>query len=249
MKGKYLMKSLKIKCICPTCDLKAETPIYRYFSFDKFEKMLSDNALYFCNIKKFADKNERQIPKSYYQGWREEAQITQDKIIKFKECFFPAYISCWTLQKDNYAFWKIYDPNNNGCMIESTFGLLKEQLEKENVVFYKVQYVNPNRTDEKCSPPLICFEENNDKVMIPRIKLGTEALKIFPYKYEDELRAVFYSMETTDGENIHVDVQKLVKCVMISPFANEKKAEDILKIIKSKLSDAKILSSIIVEQE
>ena len=93
------------------------------------------------NANTIMDNHEREIPESFFSGWpRDQAEHYKKLSEIINENVF-AYLSCWSTRKDDYALWKIYDPDKNGCMVETTLGRLMEQLKQDGIVFYKAEYV------------------------------------------------------------------------------------------------------------
>lgn len=104
----------------------------------------------------------------------------------------------------------------------TTLDKFKKQLPK-NVLIDKVRYTDSSGVQV----PVIHIEN------IASNYLAVEFAKIAPYRYENEIRAVFYSTENVAGYNVPVDITQMITKIFISPFATEEKKE----ILKKKLGD------------
>lgn len=248
-KQKEIIDPLKIICCAPKESLISDdTVICRYFNGDKYKKLLNDQAIWFSNITNFSDMNERKIPESYFYKWQNGVE-TYKKIYEMKKEYISSYVSCWTIgPSENYALWRLYDSNSDGCMIQTTIGKLRKQLEKEcpeSIIFDMVKYIVPEK-DKTNKCPMVFFDTNTPPFCI----LHTEIYKIFPYKYEEEIRAVFYTKknEEVSGYNIPINLSELIDYVYISPFSKEEIREQIRDNFSKVVQNEKIKDSIIHER-
>lgn len=242
------MKRLNIKACTDSIDLEPNTELHRYFSGEWIEDLFKKKKLYFRNTKNQRDQYERMIPSSFIKN---ECGEGYKKIADMKQTLVESYISCWTKSKaDNYAFWKIYGNASHGkaidyadYMIATTYGKLKTQFDN-SVVFYEVEYIDPN-IDESREIPRVFFDASNQ----PNSILATEKYKIFPYLYEEEVRAVVYSHEKKDGISLLINPEKIIDHIIISPFANEEMQKRTEAVIKKHFNDMKIRTSTIKEND
>lgn len=218
--------------------LEDDTKIARYMGEEKFTKNLTKRGIWFTNTKQFDDNHERTLAPYILEG---KINPIVGKIAERTASKCNAYVSCWTNFKkgENAALWKIFDTKSDGVCIISTVGQLKEQLEKE---FHLKNVVGAVDYDEKNAPML-----NIEKVASNYLSL--EFLKIRPYFFEEEIRAVIYSKEYKKGYNVGVDWKKIVNKVIISPFTTDEQARKLEEMInkyfgadvllKSKLNENK----------
>ena len=214
--------------------------IYRYFTYEKLYRLLNDKTLWFSNTGEFLDKKERQLPRGlcdYFPS--HESKEKYMNIAEFKKRYCQSYVSCWTKAKDSYALWKIYTPSGNGCMLATTIGKMKAQL-SDMVALFNVEYI-----DElvEGSAAHVWFSAND----MPSSIGAYEKYKITSYKYEEEVRFVFYSNRYEKGYAEPVDISKVFDYAIISPFATVDETEKIKKILKASLPDIDIRNSIISE--
>lgn len=217
--------------------IKDDVKIARYMSEKKFIKNLESESIWFSNTKQFEDNHERTLDAYKLKRMNRIIQKISDKTTSKCE----AFVSCWTnFEKgENAALWKIFDKNSDGVCIISTVGQLRTQLEKElpfKTVIEKVDY-----GEDACIPML-----NIDKVASNHI--GREFLKIRPYFFEEEIRAVIYSKKDEKGHDVKLDWKKITNKIIISPFAKDdqvKKLEEIINkyfgsdiLIKSELDES-----------
>lgn len=193
--------------------------IARYFSREKFERLIKNNTIWFSNAKLFKDMHERQIPESFFSKWPVESRESYIKIDNAKTDVISAFISCWTcFESENYALWKIYNPDSDGVCIVTTVGKLKDQLKRvrDDVITCKVEYIDPDDTNTQIELPWISF--GPDK-MPHGIRLK-EMYKILPYKYENEIRAIIYGRSKEKGIEVSINTCELIDRIYLNPFMN-----------------------------
>lgn len=220
-------------------DMDGSTKIYRYMRFQKLKDILEQNSICLSNAKENTDKHEREIPARFFREWPDGQKENYNNLSQLIQEKVKAYLSCWTTSEDNYALWKIYDWEKNGCMIETTFDKLKAAFPTETV-FYKVKYVGRSEEKESFHLQTICLAKEG----IPTIR-GCEEFKRFPYEYEKEVRAVIYS--TCDYKAIEVPIspKDLITGIMFNPLSSEKAQRNVEAIVHKYLPELEIKSSII----
>lgn len=227
--------------------VKDDTIIYRYFSYCKLKKLFEDNSIYFCNAKSFKDNRERQIPQAYYDMVKTKTSEAQRDMKKktddFKKDYIKSYVTCWTTESDNYAFWKIYTPNADGIMIKTTVGKLMNMFDMSKVLVIRVEYIK--RTEKIKGIQHMIFEPNT----MPNGICIAEKYKIYPYNYEKEVRFVLYSKKDEKGYNYKLPDLSFIDEFMISPFAKDEMVKCIGDLIKQYMPNAEIKKSIIDESE
>lgn len=226
-------------------DVKDDTIIYRYFSYCKLKKLFEDSSIYFCNAECFKDKRERQIPQSYYDMVEKKTSKNQSemkkKIDDSDRNYVKSYVTCWTTESDNYAFWKIYTPNADGIMIKTTVGKLKAMFDMSKVLVTCVEY--PQKTEKNNGVSRVMFAGTVKPKSIPI----AEKYKIYPYNYEKEIRFIMYSKEDEKGYNYKLADLNFIEEFMISPFANDNMSSVIRNLITRYFPEAIIRTSEIEE--
>ena len=240
------MDILKIKSCTGSAAINLDQELYRYYSGCRLEKMISSKELFFSNVEKQFDRHERMIPSSFFDKKTSKVQV---KTADEKQKRVKAYVTCWTLSEDDYAFWKIYgkdnDCNVNGgskyaqCMVATTYKELKDSFAGQ-AEFYEVEYINP-KTQKRGDLPIVSFDAST----LPTSVRVTEKYKIAPYRFEREIRGVLYSFAEEKGISLPICPEKLIKYIMISPFANDKISKRTEAMIRKFLPDVEIKPSII----
>lgn len=238
-------KNVHIKEIRPEEFFCKEMKLYRYMSYYKLETLFQNGDLYMSNTKTITDNHEREIPESFFNGWPRDQAEHYKKLSEIINKNVFAYLSCWSTRKDDYALWKIYDSDKNGCMVETTLGRLMEQLKLNGLVFYKVEYVGKDGEKRKYNLPAI-FTESSDGV--PTLR-GCEKFKRLPYEFENEVRAVLYSKSNAKGILVGVDVGKLIIGAMYNPLSTEEDQRKVERLIHSKMPELEIENSVVDETE
>lgn len=113
-------------------DVPDNTPIWRYLTLEKLEKMFNGSELYFRQIKELDDKYEgdllAQLPAlaPTASGLEKNLLINQDNPNMPRSLIG---VSCWHI---NTVFsdkmWKDYCPTGNGAVIQTTVSRLKQSL-------------------------------------------------------------------------------------------------------------------------
>jgi hypothetical protein len=139
------------------------------------------------------------------------------------------FVNCWhinDMQSD--AMWKLYLHSNEGVAIRSTVGSLKESLiEKEPDIFIgKIKYIRYS------------------KDVIPEGTLSPYFHKRKAFEHENELRAVIQKVKldskgnpafgiatNKSGLTIPIDIDKLIKRIVISPKCLQWQRELVISIL------------------
>lgn len=232
------MKFIKFKNLIDITELTPETEIFRYFSYEKIKRSFEEHGLWFANSRCFCDKKERHLPDNFFNGWNISSIKHYKTLDEIKSNNIKAYISCWSLSNDDYAFWKIYNKENDGCMIATTVGKVEEQL--SDFITYKVDY---SEYKTKNAMPTLQLEMN--PIMIIN---GKEKYKIKPYSFEKEVRFVKYSIEDEQGYCNPINFKKLINYAILSPFASEESKKVIENLLKQYVENIEIRKSDIEEK-
>lgn len=211
--------------------------IARYMSAEKFIKNLNRKSIWFANTKQFEDNHERTLD-PYILETRVNEIIQKISAKTASEC--NAFVSCWTNfeEGENAALWKIFDKGSDGVCVISTVGQLRMQLEKELPFKMVIGEVGYGR--KGCAPML-----NVDEVASNHV--GIEFLKIRPYFFEKEIRAVIYSKEDKKGYPINFDWKEITNKIIVSPFAKDDQVEKLKEII-NKYFDTNILIKSVLDE-
>ena len=170
-----------------------ESPIWRYIEFKKLQDLVQSGQLYLCRADKLNDEHEGLPPSEYerimHPGKYELNEIYErdhqiGSLAQFRQSF---YVNCWHLHVEETAtMWARYA--KDGVAIVSRYDHLKQVL-----------------------------NELPDKVMVGLIRYGSSHLtgwnvvqfvttKRSEYVAEQEVRAMIWLTDTSDGMNRHFDL-------------------------------------------
>lgn len=196
--------------------------IWRYMDFTAFVSMLDKSALHFSRVDMLDDPFEGSFPRVNVEL---RAQTFGDKMPKkeikllsefYKEFVKHTFVNCWHINNtQSAAMWKLYLKSNEGIAIRSTFGGLKECLNKSkkyDVYIGKVKYIR-------------YFKD-----VIPEGTLYPYFHKRRSFEHEKELRAViqeFYGDTKGDidwdkfpkkaGLYVPVNLDTLIDRIILAP--------------------------------
>jgi hypothetical protein len=195
--------------------------LWRYMDLPMFMEMIEHRSLFFTRADRFEDRYEGAFTPTLKE--RIENSFRDNGIpssfdefkTKLRERVF---ISCWHKGiHDNMAMWKIYGAPATGVAITTWVKRLEEALIKHKnyriseTYIFDVKYIN---------------HWHNPSIDIkPYSRIFSYKLKA--YTYENEIRAVIdtlhhtYDVNPPDeyGLKVDVDVEKLIRSIVISPNA------------------------------
>lgn len=220
--------------------------VWRYMSASKFERLLKESALYFCNAKRLSDKYEVTIPDSTVASWRKElgqqgypvSDIESEIQIRLTGWQYGALadhtmINCWTARKDeSYALWKIYlSGEQDGVAIRTKYSRIEAAIIEGNDSFGEDYYAGTVSYRNHLTP----VEAQN------RFNLVTTK-KTF-YDFEEEVRLFILGYpksegggdlpyDASQGRSVKVELSTLLSSVFLSPFASDSYRKELPRILK-----------------
>jgi hypothetical protein len=254
------MKKVRTKCLREPHGNKY---VWRYMSESKFERLLKESALYFCNAKHLSDKYEVTIPDSTVVNWRRELgqrgyevndieNEIQTRLASW-QCGALAdltMINCWTARKyESYALWKIYlSGGQDGVAIRTKYSRIEEAIAKGNDPFSEDYYAGTVNYKNHLTP-----EEAQNRFNLITTK------KTF-YDFEEEVRLFIVGHPNSEGGNdvpydasqgrtVKIKLSSLLSNVFLSPFASDSYRKDLPRILKQyQLDPAVIRNSEILDK-
>lgn len=217
--------------------IEAETPIWRYFDFPKFVSLLEKSALYFSRADLLGDPLEGSFTKAYAADRHAllasppddvTAEELQD-ILRHNEAFFATqsediYVNCWHLgDNESMAMWRIYGSGPYGVAIRSTYGALDAVLPdslpnrlggQSRLYLGRVRYLDYTSAIERIPKEYNVYSRFT--------------CKHIAHQHEKEIRAIFVDPMypnlrpgggATVGHSVIVDLEVLVRSVIVSPLA------------------------------
>lgn len=201
-----------------------ETKIWRFMDLAKFCDVLEKSSIFFIKPEKFPDPWEGFSPKMHFEeeSYKSIPAELRQTLIKIEKEDTPKIVrgqfavSCWHISNfESEAFWRNY--SKRGIALQSTFGRLKESLSNTDYSIYigKVEY------------------KDHDTDSIDSGNLFYRILwKRKSFEYENELRAVIWDKENSDGkgaktfkesngEYLGVDLNVLIENIYTTPFESD----------------------------
>lgn len=188
--------------------------IWRYMPLERLFVALWTTSLHFSPLCTMEDKSEgelpplaleeikKELPRLMPEGTgRRDAETTAATMVRQRNT--DVCINCWYLDKsESLEMWQKFAPKN-GVAIQSTIRSLASCLGACDtpIRIIPVGYFRPEEEDEYSS------EARYGNVFIKRSK----------YENERELRAVAYRTNIGCGFDIHVDVERLIERLVLSP--------------------------------
>lgn len=198
--------------------------LWRYMSFIKFASLLTKKALFFARADKLGDPFEgslsplnAELYPFIHGNMPPEHQDTHRSLFRNLPRF--TLINCWhENETESDAMWKLYTGNGEGIAIKTTYRLLKESLAGKGLAYLgRVNYVNYDTTRIRNNDPTAPFIHKRRS-----------------FEHEREVRAVIRKYFIVDdqilvegpdickvGIHIDVDVDALIQCVFVPPYAED----------------------------
>ena len=206
--------------------------LWRYMDLGKFIHLVSTKKLYFASADSFDDPFEgakgliekKEKWDSYYLDFFRNAirtvpdaspsMLVPEQVEKDAQRLLTemdqsgdwfrkhTFISCWHCNEyESEAMWKLYSVNTqNAIAIQTTAAHLYEALERDPYVSIgKVRYIDYNHRFSSINGP--CWFKRKS------------------FEHEREVRAIKFDDKASDGLLIPIDINTLLDCVYISPYA------------------------------
>ncbi len=214
--------------------------IWRYIDLWKFMDMLTTSTLHFTRVDSLDDPNEGSWqPSGVYEAYRDYGDQYINNLQHWEKVFRTiGAVNCWHVNdSESQKMWELYVPSGHGVVIQSTYGLLRNEMQKydERICTIGVmQYIEYEK--EK-------FESCTQNTFGKFTDFFT--YKDRNFKHENELRALIMAMGDRNnpakpipkkGVNLKVSLSDLIERVYLSPTAQEWK----LGLLKKLVSDYKV---------
>lgn len=205
----------------PTEDFIEQPPsstiIWRYMNFDKFASLLTTASLFFCQVKRFDDRNEGSMQMVGFDdigGTELETLLTQ---IYDAPNGWRSYVAanCWHMNEhESLAMWKLYLENNRGIAIQSSVGRLNESL--LNINSFGPYYSGAITYKKGEASPAPGDPNGLDVVRIALFR------KMPTHAYESEYRVIVYCRDLqqinySGGIFVAADLNKLIEKIYVAP--------------------------------
>ena len=209
-------------------DWKPEVPsdstiLWRYMNFSKFMLLLHHNALFFSLVKNTEDKYEGYTHPPKQSDEEDErlhqAELTAHEILT--EIKQESIICCWTESEyESNVMWKSYTGNEKeGIAIKTTYGDLLESIHhqvKEYLIAGKVKYVDYRDNQISISNLAPLFHKRREFESEEEIRVAASV----NFEFEKHQIVIDPEIEKNGGLYIPVDLNKLVREVVVSPYSD-----------------------------
>jgi hypothetical protein len=230
LKKRYPTRKMWIPNLSVDSLEKKKTKLYRYMSFDKFKKLMTEHTLFFARAREFYDKFEAGFQ---FKKFAKE-------FLKYRD---HTFISCWTtknpLSKSSLCMWKPNDGNENLVAIEVSIDkflsedytscfLQEEYFERIEPYIGMIDYLKPE-------------DDDYTEIYEPSI-LTPFFLKRIGFAYEEEIRILIQDMDRkgvfpfnvgneSKGIPVFIDLKKIDN-FFVSSTANDVIFKEINDLIK-----------------
>lgn len=209
-------------------------------NLDKFNKMISNNGLFFSRADNFMDPYEGSVShvNKYLRG--EFMPDVTEETMKYRAEFMKrikqwTFISCWHMSDfESDAMWRLYATTEKSIAICSTVGQLVSVLDNETRLG-PVQYK----------------DFDNEWTPMPDA-INQFFFKRKEFEFESEFRAIYQrapednmgmfdmnTKNTTPGEYVHVNLNILINNVILSPYSKNQEISSISDLINEYSFDIK----------
>ena len=188
-------------------DLRPDQVIYRVFSKDRFEEMLSQRKLALVRPSLWDDP---------YENFLHQGAIKVDgRLVGLDLLRRSFYGQCWTLKEESDAIWRIYAPNKNGVRIKTTVQKLADVLHERTIQmgqrqhsFHKCFIGKVSYRDEVEMHRLMTDNETRLAMIADtagRSPAMTLLFKRPAFSHEEEVRAIYNTVGESQ-KNVYGDV-------------------------------------------
>ena len=223
--------------------------LWRYQTFCKFQSLVKEGALFFCQLDKLADPREGKLPSATADSIKDFLKVSDkdERIMAYNGMMrFIIGVNCWHLSDYENAFmWCSYA--NPGVAIKTTFAALKDslRLSPPHVTGGIVQYLDHDKDE------VVRVRSEGQGKQWSSFEMAV--LKYPSFEGEKEFRVITNLLDTVidgntgstlepkrtgDGIFVPVNLYRLLNEVVISPDADyelESKIRKLMEPINEKL--------------
>lgn len=216
--------------------------IARYMDINKFISLISLEKIFYPRVSILEDKFEGTLPDlnkikvlDWYKSFEDislvdnkSSEVNSREHIEMVEKYKQfCYISCWSkFDYESYALWKIYSDVNYGILIKTDRDSLIDAFNnaEDNLLLSEVKYID------------YANESINDSVLYFPLLYKNK-----PYSFEKELRILILGDFKTalseqppicKGKYINIDINTLIKEIIVSPFAPDWFYQNVKSLMK-----------------
>jgi hypothetical protein len=216
--------------------------LWRYLDFAKLIGLLNDKKLHLARADVFQDRHEGSVTNSMIEALKvqfaDRAELSKT-LSRFRKLVKEnTFISCWCMEPESEAMWKLYCGDNYGVAITVVYRDIETSFINQGLVIAPVRYLN-YQTDgfpqDNVLYPLfhkrLAFAHEREVRIVKwcsdQMPVGIPVTGHTPTEEEvkgcqDEVRrGEALKVERGRSISLEFDVEKLIKIIVVHPYAPE----------------------------
>lgn len=207
----------------------SSVPIWRYMDTAKFLSLIDRQALFFARLDNLGDPFEGSLTKrrEFIRQESKRQVLHRDTSQLVESIIVNTIVNCWHMnERESFAMWRLYAPNNQGVAIRSTVDQLISCFQSyDGDTYHQEGHWMPRLFVKVGIVKYIDFDSYDGQ--------GEEIylLKRLSFEHERELRAVVedhsfmgdphsnYPRFPRSGDYVPCDVKKLINEIYVPPGA------------------------------
>jgi hypothetical protein len=190
-------------------------PIYRYIPFERFLHLILNKEMFIPQVIAWEDP---------YENWLIKASFfVENTRASYKDFLTSYYGQCWTMSRENDAFWRIYSPDKNSIKIKSSIKkLLSAKVKTQdsdpiriiNKYIGQVSYLTSNQIIK-----WVKQERSKTGIVNSDILRESQFVKRKEFNHEKEIRLIITN--TTDPSIVGNNTNHLLLQIEPNDFIDE----------------------------
>lgn len=212
-----------------------DKPVYRVFSLEKFITSINENSLHFVKPRTWDDPFEGFLFKCKICS-----KLDKKKYYEFEDLYSERfYAQCWSLKKESDLLWRVYAPNRDGILVQSSLRKIYENFSSMpggKMYLGKIKYLSQEQIEND-------FGRLKHKDNLLPLVIQSLLAKREEFSEEQEIRIIYFSEQSAHKQNqptllgydakISSLSERLFDKVVIDPRLNSFRADSVIKLINS----------------
>ncbi|OGO61706.1 MAG: hypothetical protein A2Z36_03030 [Chloroflexi bacterium RBG_19FT_COMBO_48_23] len=216
--------------------------LWRYLDLAKLIGLLNDKKLHFARADVFQDRHEGSVTNSMIEAlnvqFADRAKLPKTLSRFRKQVKENTFISCWCMEPESEAMWKLYCGDNYGVAITVVYRDIETSFINQGLVIAPVRYLNYQTEGFPQDNVLYPFFHkrlafaNEREVRIVKwcsdqMPVGISVIGRPPTEEEikehqsEVRRGEALKVERGTGISVEFDVEKLIRTIVVHPYAPE----------------------------